>query len=75
MAIKSATELPFKNPRIIDLRGPHGNAYYLLSLAKEIANLLGRDADAICARMEASDYNNLIGVFDAEFGDFFDLYR
>lgn len=60
---------------VIDLTGPHGNAFFLLGAAKQYANSLDLDGDAICEEMRASDYENLLQVFDKYFGDFIILER
>ena len=60
---------------VIDLTGPQGNAYFLLGTAKSLAMQLGLDADEILADMKASDYENLVQVFDKNFGDFVILER
>ena len=60
---------------VIDLTGPQGNAYFLLGIAKSLAMQLGLDADEILADMKASDYENLVQVFDKNFGDFVILER
>ena len=59
----------------IDISGPKGNAYYLLGTAKAFAKQLGLDAEAIEEEMKASDYENLIIVFDKHFGEYVDLVR
>jgi len=59
----------------IDLTGPQGNAYYLFAVATDLASQLGKDADAILTRMKSGDYENLIEVFDEEFGEYVTLYR
>jgi hypothetical protein len=74
MAIKSAKNLDSKK-EIIDLRGPKGNAFFLLGRAANLAKELGKDVDDIRTRMKAGDYEHLIKVFDDEFGDYIDLYR
>jgi len=60
---------------VIDLTGPQGNAFFLLGTAKNLAKQLYLDGDAICEEMRASDYENLIQVFDKYFGDFVILER
>ena len=74
MAIKS-TKILDQNKRRIDLRGPLGNAHYLLGLAQDLCKQLGRDPRPLLKEMRSSDYDNLIKVFDREFGDIYDLYR
>ena len=73
--IKSKTEMLSKRKIEIDLTGPEGNAYYLMGCAKDYAGQLGRDADAIIKRMKSGNYENLVAVFDEEFGEFITLYR
>lgn len=59
----------------IDLTGPQGNAFYLLGTAKKLANQLGLDSDEILNEMKSGDYENLIQVFDNNFGSFVTLYK
>ena len=61
--------------RVIDLTGPNGNAYYLIATASRVAKELNINADAIIQDMTSGDYENLIQVFDREFGDYFILER
>ena len=60
---------------VIDLIGPQGNAYFLLGTAKTLSTQLGLDTDEILADMKASDYENLVQVFDKHFGGFVILER
>ena len=60
---------------VIDLTGPQGNAFFLLGTAKVLAKQLGLNGDVICEEMRASDYENLIQVFDNYFGNFVILER
>ncbi len=62
-------------PIIIDLTGPQGNAFYLLGTARNLAKQLGLDVEAICDEMRSGDYENLLEVFDKNFGDFVILER
>lgn len=55
-------------PIIIDLTGPDGNAYALMAYAKRFARELGLDSEEIISNMMSGDYDNLIQVFDNEFG-------
>jgi len=73
MTIKSIDEKPAE--RSIDLTGPKGNAYFLLGYAKSLAKDLGRDPKDITDRMKSGDYENLIEVFEKEFGEYVTLYR
>ena len=59
----------------IDLTGPQGNAFFLLGTAKKLANQLGLDSDEILNEMKSGDYENLIQVFDKNFGSFVTLYK
>ena len=59
----------------IDLTGPQGNAFFLLGTAKKLANQLGLDGDKILNEMKSGDYENLLQVFDKNFGMFVTLYR
>ena len=74
MAIKNASELR-RGKQKIDLTGPQGNAFCLMGTAMSLARQLKRDPDPIIKRMKSGDYENLIKVFDEEFGDYIDLYR
>jgi hypothetical protein len=62
----------------IDLTGPNGNAFFLLGAASNLGRQLGLDSDeigVILRNMRSGDYENLINVFDANFGHFVTLYR
>jgi len=59
----------------VDLTGPQGNAYYLLGLASRLAKQIGLDEKSIMEEMRSSNYENLIKVFDKNFGSFVILYR
>ena len=63
------------NEIVIDLTGPKGNAFYLLGQAKSFAKQLNLDSDDILERMQSGDYENLVKVFDEEFGHFVILER
>lgn len=76
MAIKSKTEMPGKIQ--IDLTGPDGNAFVLLSLASQLCKKIGYDQDheeRILDEMRLTDYEGLLYTFDREFGFIVDLYR
>ena len=64
-----------KNVIEIDLTGPQGNAFFLLGTAEKLARQFGLDGKAIQAEMMDGDYENLINVFDKNFGGFVTLYR
>jgi len=62
----------------IDLTGPQGNAFYLLGLAKK----WGRELDMsekyinkMLEKMKSGDYENLVKVFDDEFGSIVTIYK
>lgn len=59
----------------IDLTGPQGNAFYLLGTAKNLAKQLGLDGKKIMEEMMSGDYENLLQVFDKNFGSIVTLYR
>jgi len=68
-----------KQPRVgkieIDITGSQGNAFVILGYAKQYAKELGRDPKPIIEEMMSGDYENLLEVFDKNFGDFIDLLR
>ena len=64
-----------KSEIIIDLTGPDGNAFVLMSYASDFAKQLGKDGDEIIAEMMEGDYEHLLEVFDREFGSFVVLER
>ena len=59
----------------IDLTGPQGNAYFLLGMAQQLAKQTGKDHAKIIEEMKSDDYENLLKVFDREFGDVVTMYR
>lgn len=60
---------------IIDLTGPDGNAFALMRYASRLAKQLGLDSKEIIKEMKSGDYENLLQVFDREFGTFVILER
>jgi len=68
-------EKPKTNGIEIDLTGPQGNAFFLLGTAKKLANQLGLNSNEILNEMQSGDYENLIQVFDKNFGSFVTLYK
>jgi len=74
MAIKSKTEMPRRSIEI-DLTGPDGNAFALMGYANRLAKQLNIDSEPILKEMQSGDYDNLVEVFDREFGSFVTLYR
>lgn len=68
-------KVPAKGPVVIDLTGPEGNAFVLLGYASQYAKQLGLDGKQIQAEMTSGDYENLLEVFDKNFGDYVILER
>jgi len=60
---------------IIDLTGPDGNAFVLIGKAMSFAIQLGLDPESIKQEMTSGDYENLLEVFDKNFGSFVILER
>ena len=60
---------------VIDLTGPEGNAFVLMGYAKIFAKQLGITSEPIINEMMSGDYENLLDVFDANFGDYVILER
>jgi len=60
---------------VIDLTGPQGNAYCLLGYAQDFCKQMGKDFAPIKEKMVSGDYENLLKVFDKEFGAVVDLER
>jgi len=58
---------------VIDLKGPQGNAYFLLGTAKKLAKDLNLDYDKIQKEMTACNYDNLVDVFKKYFGEYVDV--
>ena len=76
MAIKSKEDKP--GGIEIDLTGPEGNAYVLLSYASQFCRQLGYDkfrTECILEEMKLTDYEGLLYTFDREFGSFVTLWR
>ena len=59
----------------IDLTGPQGNAFAILGCARDLAKATGKNFENIKKRMKSGDYENLIKVFEEEFGDYVIMYR
>ena len=66
---------PKQNGIEIDITGPQGNAFYLLGTAKNLAKQLDLDGNEIMKEMMSGDYENLLQVFDENFGSIVTLYR
>ena len=64
-----------KDEIVIDITGPAGNAFSLMSQAKSFARDLGLNENAIIKDMMSGDYEHLLKVFDNHFGHFCVLER
>lgn len=65
-------------PIVIDLTGPDGNAFALMGYAQNFGRQLGWDKvkiQELINEMMDGDYENLLQVFDREFGTFVILER
>ena len=75
--IKCKTEMPPKKLEI-DLTGPEGNAFVLMSYAKRWGRQLGYSEHrikCIIDEMKLTTYDGLIHTFDREFGLFVTLWN
>jgi len=64
--------------KVIDLSGPEGNAYYLLGMVTSLGlalNLSNKQIQVIKDEMKAGDYDNLLAVFQKNFGSLVELRR
>ena len=66
---------PKKSKIEIDLLGPDGNAFVLLSIAKDLCHKTGIEWEPVKNEMTSSNYENLIQVMDHYFGDLIVMYR
>ena len=60
----------------IDLKGPEGNAFALMGLAKNYLQQMGWSKEEIkeyLNEMMEGDYNNLLEMFQEQFGSFVKL--
>ena len=64
-----------KREIVIDLTGPDGNAFVLIGKAMSFARQLDLDQESIKQEMMSGDYENLLEVFDKNFGHFVILER
>jgi hypothetical protein len=72
--IREKKEKP-NQPIVIDLTGPEGNAFVLMSYATRFAKQLELDSSKILEEMRSSDYENLLQVFNSYFGEWVILKR
>lgn len=57
----------------VDLKGPQGNAFFLLGYAQELGKQLGYSKlaiEGIISEMKLSDYDHLCTTFEKHFGDY-----
>ena len=61
--------------RVIDLHGPQGNAFALMAQADDFLRQMGRrhEFNAMRTEMMSGDYENVIRIFEENFGDFVEL--
>jgi hypothetical protein len=72
------TNLPGGEKQIIDISGPHGNAYYLIGAAAVFGQKLGRslsEIDGVIDDMKSGDYDHLVKVFETHFSDHVQLIK
>ncbi len=65
-------------PIVIDLTGPDGNAFALIGYAARLSDQLGWSRERFSMlqdEMMSGDYENLLQVFDREFGELVILER
>jgi len=61
--------------RVIDLHGPQGNAFALMAQADDFLRQMGRRDEfrAMRTDMMSGDYDNLIRIFEENFGEYVTL--
>ena len=61
--------------RVIDLQGPKGNAFALMAQAEDFLRQMERRHEfrALRTEMMSGDYENLIRIFEKNFGDYVTL--
>ena len=67
-----------KSEIVLDLTGPDGNAFALMGYATRFAKDLDyskQEIEDLMKKMQSGDYENLLKVFDDEFGEFVILER
>ena len=48
----------------VDLSGPQGNAFALMGIAKQLAEVKGLDSKVIIEEMASGDYDHLLSVLE-----------
>jgi len=66
---------PKKSKIEIDLLGPDGNAFVLLSIAKDLCHKTGIEWEPVKNEMTSGNYENLLLTMDKYFGDLIIMYR
>lgn len=64
---------PSNVPKVIDIQGPLGNAFYILGVAEAICKNNDLNWDGIKTEMISSDYENLCKTFIKHFGSIVEL--
>ena len=61
--------------RVIDLQGPSGNAFALMATAEDLLSQLNQTHlfEMMRTEMMSGDYENLIRIFEENFGDYVEL--
>ena len=61
--------------RVIDLQGPDGNAFFLMAQADSWLRQMKRrdEFNAMRTEMMSGDYENLVRIFEDNFGDYVEL--
>ena len=75
MTIRKKTKS--RGPIVIDLTGPQGNAFYLMSVVRSTFRRSGASelGDSIIEEMMKGDYEHLLKTFDLYLGDHYILER
>ena len=75
MTIRKKTKS--RGPIVIDLTGPQGNAFYLMSVVRSTYRRSGAPelGDSIIEEMMKGDYEHLLKTFDLYLGDHYILER
>jgi len=55
---------------VIDLSGSHGNVFYIMGRAKQVAMNLGIDPVPILEDMKSGDYDHALDVVEKELGEY-----
>ena len=65
----------YNGHHFIDLSGPDGNAFALMAQADDFLRQMGRrhEFNAMRTEMMSGDYENVIRIFEENFGDFVEL--